>query len=217
LGILLLAFGCGSPAAEIIGLNNAHAGRTVVAGVGDKIVQVRCGALPWQGGGRLLPLAEGVAAEGMRSNRRSGGEDPGAADDVCRDRRATSGPRSGRRDWKRLRWLSKFRARAPDRPLEGIGGLEIDLARLEEAMTWLPPNADLVLMALGLGVVSLGYASGALLLGLALHAPNQHGWSAAEMVAVGLYPLGWIGIIWCAGELATRWRGKLRARNGGGS
>jgi len=75
-------------------------------------------------------------------------------------------------------------------------------------MTWLRSNADLALMAVGLGAGSLAYASGAFVLGLALHAPNQHGWSGVEMIAVGLYPLGWIGLVWCAAELRTSRRRK---------
>ena len=79
-------------------------------------------------------------------------------------------------------------------------------------MTWLRSNADLALMAVGLGAGSLAYASGAFVLGLALHAPNQHGWSGVEMIAVGLYPLGWIGLVWGAAELWTRLRWKASQR-----
>ena len=68
-------------------------------------------------------------------------------------------------------------------------------------------NAVLALMALGLGAGSLAYAAGAFLMGLALHPPTQHGWSRTEMVAVGLYPLVWIGGGWGAVELWKRWRG----------
>ena len=67
-------------------------------------------------------------------------------------------------------------------------------------------NSDLALMAVGLGAGALAYASGAFVLDLALHPLNQRGWSAAEMIAVGLYPLGWIGLVWGAAELWTRWR-----------
>ena len=67
-------------------------------------------------------------------------------------------------------------------------------------------NSDLALMAVGLGAGALAYASGAFVLDLALHPPYQRGWSAAEMIAVGLYPLGWIGLVWGAAELWTRWR-----------
>jgi hypothetical protein len=81
-------------------------------------------------------------------------------------------------------------------------------ARLEEVMTYSRSNGDLALMAVGLGVGSLAYTSGAFVMGLALHPPNQHGWSGVEMMAVGLYPLGWIGLIWAAGELWTRCRRK---------
>ena len=73
-------------------------------------------------------------------------------------------------------------------------------------MTWLRSNADLALMAFGLGVGSLAYAAGAFAMGLALHPPTQHGWSGAEMLAVGLYPLGWIGLAWGAAELWHRTR-----------
>ena len=73
-------------------------------------------------------------------------------------------------------------------------------------MTWLRSNADLALMGVALGAVSLAYASGAFVLGLALHPPEQHGWSAVEMVAVGAYPLGWIGLGWAAAGLRARWR-----------
>jgi len=76
-------------------------------------------------------------------------------------------------------------------------------------MTWLRSNADLALMAVALGAGSLAYASGAFVMGLVLHPRNQHGWSGIEMVAVSLYPLGWIGLVWGAGELWTRWRRKV--------
>jgi len=36
-GVLLLAFGCGSPANQTTSLGNADAGRTVVVAVGDKL------------------------------------------------------------------------------------------------------------------------------------------------------------------------------------
>jgi hypothetical protein len=89
--------------------------------------------------------------------------------------------------------------------------------RLEDAMTGLRSNADLALMAFALGAGSLAYAAGAFVMGLALHRPNQHGWSGAEMIAVGLYPLGWLGLVWCAAELWNRGRrtrglGNLRGR-----
>jgi hypothetical protein len=79
-------------------------------------------------------------------------------------------------------------------------------------MTWLRSNADLTLMGIALGAGSLAYASGAFVMGLALHRPTQHGWSGAEMIAVGLYPLGWIGLAWSAAELWTRWRRKVGLR-----
>jgi hypothetical protein len=80
-------------------------------------------------------------------------------------------------------------------------------------MTCLRSNADLTLMGFGLGAGSLAYAAGAFVMALALHPPNQHGWSGTEMIAVGLYPLGWIGLVWSAAELWNRWRrtsGKAR-------
>jgi phosphate/sulfate permease len=73
-------------------------------------------------------------------------------------------------------------------------------------MTCLRSNADLALMAFGLGAGSLAYAAGAFVMALALHPPTQHGWSGAEMLAVGLYPLGWIGLTWGAAELWHRAR-----------
>lgn len=73
-------------------------------------------------------------------------------------------------------------------------------------MTGWRSNADLALMAVALGGGALAYASGAFVLDLTLHPPYQHGWSAVEMVAVGLYPLTWIGIVWGAAELWARWR-----------
>ena len=73
-------------------------------------------------------------------------------------------------------------------------------------MAWLRSNADLILMAVGLGVGSLAYASGAFVMGLALHPIGQHGWRPIEMIAVGLYPLGWIGLASCGAEMWFRWR-----------
>jgi hypothetical protein len=78
--------------------------------------------------------------------------------------------------------------------------------RLEDAMTRLRSAADLALMGFGLCAGSLAYTAGAFVMGLALHPPNQHGWSGAEMIAVGLYPLGWIGLMWGAAELWNRRR-----------
>jgi len=79
-------------------------------------------------------------------------------------------------------------------------------------MTYSRSNADLVLMAVALGAGALAYASGAFMMGVALHPPYQHGWSGVEMIAVGLYPLTWIGFVWGAAELWTRWRrGKDKA------
>jgi hypothetical protein len=76
-------------------------------------------------------------------------------------------------------------------------------------MTWLRSNADLALMGVALGAVSLAYATGAFALGLALHPPDQRGWSVVEMVAVGAYPLGWIGLGWSAAGLRARWGRRL--------
>lgn len=74
-------------------------------------------------------------------------------------------------------------------------------------------NADLVLMAVALGGVSLAYAAGAFAIGLALHPPGRQAWSSAEMIAVGLYPLGWVGLGWGLAELQARWR-RRPARRG---
>lgn len=73
-------------------------------------------------------------------------------------------------------------------------------------------NADLVLLALALGAVSLAYAAGAFAIGLALHPPGQQSWSSAEILVVGLYPLGWIGLGWGAAELRLSLRGRKGAR-----
>jgi hypothetical protein len=73
-------------------------------------------------------------------------------------------------------------------------------------------NADLLLMAVALGAVSLAYAAGAFAIGLALHPPGRQAWSSAEIVAVGLYPLGWVGLAWAVTELRLRWRGRRGAR-----
>jgi hypothetical protein len=73
-------------------------------------------------------------------------------------------------------------------------------------MTYSRSNAELALMALALGGGSLAYGFGAFAMALALHPPGQHGWSGVEMVAVGLYPLTWIGLVWGAADLRTRWR-----------
>lgn len=74
-------------------------------------------------------------------------------------------------------------------------------------MSWLRSNADLAVMAAGLGALALAYASGAFVMALALHPANQHGWRPVEMIAVGLYPLGWIGLGWGAAALWTRRHG----------
>ena len=73
-------------------------------------------------------------------------------------------------------------------------------------------NADLVIMGLGLGAVSLAYAAGAFVMGLALHPPGRMGWGDAEIVAVGLYPLGWVGLAWTAAEIRVRWRRRQTRR-----
>jgi hypothetical protein len=57
-------------------------------------------------------------------------------------------------------------------------------------------TAVLALLALAAGGVSLAYAAGAFVMGLVLHPPDQHGWRAVEFVAVGLYPLVWLGTGW---------------------
>jgi hypothetical protein len=85
-----------------------------------------------------------------------------------------------------------------------VGVIAVDWMRLEDAMTFLRSNADLALMAFGLGAGSLAYAAGAFVMGLGLHPPNQHGWSGVEMIAVGLYPLVWIGLTWGAVDLWNR-------------
>lgn len=73
-------------------------------------------------------------------------------------------------------------------------------------------NADLLLMAVALGAVSLAYAAGAFAIGLALHPPGRQAWSSAEVAVVGLYPLGWIGLAWAVAELRLRWQGRRGAR-----
>jgi hypothetical protein len=77
-------------------------------------------------------------------------------------------------------------------------------------MGWLRSNADLAVMGVGLGVVSLAYTLGAAFMGLALHTTNRLGWGPVEVVAVGLYPLGWIGLGWAATEIWTRRRRRKR-------
>jgi hypothetical protein len=73
-------------------------------------------------------------------------------------------------------------------------------------------NADLVLMAVALGAVSLAYSAGAFAIGLALHPPGRQSWGSAEILAVGLYPLGWIGLAWGVAELRLRWQERRPAR-----
>ncbi len=77
-------------------------------------------------------------------------------------------------------------------------------------MTWFRPHSDLVALAFALGAGSLTYAAGAFVMGLALHPSTQRGWSSAEMIAVFLYPLGWIGLVWGAAELWRRRRSGIR-------
>ncbi len=78
-------------------------------------------------------------------------------------------------------------------------------------MSGLRSNADLALMALGLGTVSLAYASGAFVMGLALYPLHQRGWNGIEILAVGLYPLGWVGLAWATVAVCGRWRRRRRA------
>jgi hypothetical protein len=75
-------------------------------------------------------------------------------------------------------------------------------------MGWLRSNTDLALLGAGLGAVSLAYATGAFVMALALHPAGQHGWRPVEMIAVGLYPLGWVGLGWGSAELWSRLRRK---------
>jgi hypothetical protein len=77
-------------------------------------------------------------------------------------------------------------------------------------------NADLMLMGVALGAVSLAYAAGAFVLGLALHPPGRQGWSSAEMIVVGLYPLGWVGVARGVAELWFRWQRRRGVARGGG-
>ena len=76
-------------------------------------------------------------------------------------------------------------------------------------MTCSESDTGLALMAFALGAGSLAYTTGAFVIGLALHPASQHGWSGVEMIAVGVYPLAWIGLVWGAAELRTRWRRRL--------
>ncbi len=71
-------------------------------------------------------------------------------------------------------------------------------------------NMDLILMAAALGAGALAYAAGAFVMGFALYPLHRRGWSGIEIVAVGLYPLGWIGLAWGAAELWNRRRARLR-------
>jgi hypothetical protein len=91
-------------------------------------------------------------------------------------------------------------------PIGGSRRAALDYVRLEDAMTRLRSNADLALLGFGLCAGSLAYTAGAFVMGLALHPATQHGWSGVEMIAVGLYPLGWMGLLWGAAELWSRRR-----------
>ena len=75
-------------------------------------------------------------------------------------------------------------------------------------MGWLRSNADLAVMGVALGVTSLAYASGLFVMALALHPAGQHGWRPIEMIAVGVYPLGWIGLGWLGLALWNRRRSR---------
>ena len=75
-------------------------------------------------------------------------------------------------------------------------------------MGWLRSNADLAVMGVALGVTSLAYASGIFVIALELHPAGQHGWRPIEMLAVGAYPLGWLGLGWLGAVLWSRWRGR---------
>ncbi len=73
-------------------------------------------------------------------------------------------------------------------------------------MTGSRSTAELTLLALALSVVSLAYASGAFMMGLAFHPADGHGWRAVETIAVGAYATGWLLLLLGAGELWDRWR-----------
>jgi len=81
------------------------------------------------------------------------------------------------------------------------------------SMRW---NADLVLMAVALGAVSLAYSAGAFAIGLALHPPGRQSWSSVEILVVGLYPLGWIGLAWGMAEIRRRSQRRRGARRAWG-
>jgi hypothetical protein len=74
--------------------------------------------------------------------------------------------------------------------------------------------AVLALLSLAAGAVSLAYAAGAFVMGLVLHPPEQHGWRAVELVAVGLYPLVWLGTGWAVVALWGRLRRSSTAPRG---
>lgn len=73
-------------------------------------------------------------------------------------------------------------------------------------MGWLRSNLDLAILGIALGVTSLAYASGLFVLALALHPIGQRGWRPIEMIAVGVYPLGWIGLGWLGSIVWGHWR-----------
>lgn len=65
---------------------------------------------------------------------------------------------------------------------------------------------ELTLLAFALGAVSLTYGFGAFAMGLAFHPTSGHGWRTIEVVAVGAYAVGWLGLILAAGELWSHWQ-----------
>ena len=48
--------------------------------------------------------------------------------------------------------------------------------------------------------------SNAFAMGLAFHPPSGHGWRTIEMLAVGAYAVGWLGLLLGAGELWAHWQ-----------
>lgn len=71
-------------------------------------------------------------------------------------------------------------------------------------------SAELALMAFALGAVSLAYGGGAFVMGLAFHPAGGHGWGSVEVLAVGAYAVGWLGLILAAGELWDHCRRRNR-------
>ncbi len=92
------------------------------------------------------------------------------------------------------------RCRAKDvaHQLGGHGSVRagVDSDKRSSDMGWLRSNADLAVMGVALGTTALVYACGLFVIALALHPVGQHGWRPVEMVAVAVYPLGWIGLGW---------------------